>query len=131
MNAHAETELRFRPRQDGDKAGLVALQNDAYYYFVGVVREHGRTELHVERRAGPDDPKDGVVIARAPLSLASGKSVYLAIDAKQGCYSFRYALTPGTWRTLLANADGSTLSTKTAGGFVGTLLGVYATSPGS
>jgi alpha-N-arabinofuranosidase len=131
MNAHVQTELSFKPRQDGDKAGLVALQNDAYYYFVGVVRDQGRTELHVERRAGVDDPKDGVVIARAPLSLAAAKPIYLAIDANGGSYSFRYALTPGTWRTLLANADGSILSTKTAGGFVGTLLGVYATSPGN
>ncbi|NII09385.1 glycoside hydrolase family 43 protein [Oleiagrimonas sp. C23AA] len=126
MDAHVETRMLFTPRHDGDKAGLVALQNDDYFYFVGLVRTHGHTEIQVDKRAGADDPKQGAVVARQTITLAPGQPLYLGIDTKGGQYSFRYATQKGRWTTLLRNADGTILSTQTAGGFVGAVMGVYA-----
>ena len=125
-NASAQTTLRFTPKADGDKAGLVVIQNDDFYYFVGLVRDHGRTMMRVEQRKGPKDPTDGVVVAEKPISLVSGQAVDLRITARVGAYDFAYSLKPGAWITLKADADGTVLSTKTAGGFVGALFGVYA-----
>lgn len=131
LNASAETEMLFTPRRDGDRAGMVVLQNDDYYYFLGVVREGGRNLVRLEKRAGPKDPRNGVALASVPLPLAPGKPIQLGIDAHGGAYDFRYALTPGAWQSLKTGMDGTILSTKVAGGFVGAVMGVYASeAPG-
>ncbi len=126
MNATVSTTVRFAPRADGDKAGLVAVQSDDFYWFVGLVRDHGQTLVRVEKRAGAGDPVDGVVVAEKPVSLKSGQGLDLRISVKGGTLDFAYGTAPGRWETLKAGADGTSLSTKVAGGFVGTMLGVYA-----
>jgi len=126
MNASVSTTVRFTPKADGDKAGLVAVQNDDFYWFVGLVRAGGKTLVRVEKRTGKGDPVDGVVVAEKPISLKSGQGLNLKISAKAGTLDFAYGVAPGKWETLKAGADGATLSTKVAGGFVGTMLGVYA-----
>ncbi len=83
--------------------------------------------VKLERRAGKGDPVHGVVLASAPVPR--GQPVELKITARQGLYDFAYALKPGRWTTLVRDADGTILSTKTAGGFVGATLGLYAFSP--
>ncbi|PAX06733.1 glycoside hydrolase 43 family protein [Sphingomonas lenta] len=127
LHATAATELRFDAAAPGAKAGLVAYQDDAHYYFIGVVNDRGRRVLRVERRAGPSDPADGVVLAAAPLR-ATGP-VRLRITARGGEYDFHYAAGAGRWTSLLTGADGKLLSTATAGGFVGATFGMYAHAP--
>jgi alpha-N-arabinofuranosidase len=119
--------MRFAPSKAGDKAGMVAVQNDDYYFFLGVTKDAGgQDKIVLERRAGPKDAAGGVEVASAPVTLKTGAPVWLKITARGGLYDFSYALAPGQWRTLKAGEDGTILSTKTAGGFVGALLGVYA-----
>jgi alpha-N-arabinofuranosidase len=55
--------------------------------------------------------------------------VFLRIDARGGRYDFRYAVREGEWMPLQLDADGTILSTKVAGGFVGSLFGLYAYDP--
>jgi alpha-N-arabinofuranosidase len=128
MNASASTELSYCPRGDGDEAGLAALQNDAAWYLLAVGREGGKPVLVLKRRAAETDPAEGVVIAAAPLPTACGRPVRLRIDARGGAYDFSYALPGGAWRSLRRGADGTLLSTKKAGGFVGAVFGLYAHS---
>ena len=45
-------------------------------------------------------------------------------------YSFYYAVKKGKWILLKDNVDGKHLSTKDAGGFVGSLFAMYGTSGG-
>jgi alpha-N-arabinofuranosidase len=123
-NASAQTTVRFTPKADGDKAGLAVVQNDNFYYLLAVTRVAGKPVLRLERRTGAKDPVDGVVVAETPL--AGGGPVDLKITARGGAYDFAYAVKPGVWTTLKADVDGTVLSTKTAGGFVGALFGVYA-----
>lgn len=56
--------------------------------------------------------------------------VMLKIEGKGDTYNFYYAFKEGDWKILFENADGKFLSTASAGGFVGTMLGMYATSNG-
>ena len=65
-------------------------------------------------------------VASAPATLKADAPIRLKITARGGLYDFSYALAPGQWKTLTAGEDGTILPTKTAGGFVGALLGVYA-----
>ncbi len=83
----ASTSLRFTAANPGDKAGLAVYQDDAHYYFIGIVNDGGRRLLRVERRVGASDPVDGAVLASVPLDAAD---VQLHVRARGGRYDFSY-----------------------------------------
>jgi xylan 1,4-beta-xylosidase len=128
LEASASTALRYVPATDGDKAGLVAFQNDQYYYFLAVARTEGRNVVRLEKHAGTSTGPDGAVLASVPLTVSPRDPVLLKVQARGGRYDFYYATRDGEWKLLLGDADGTILSTKVAGGFVGTLFGMYAYS---
>ncbi|MEO6528629.1 MAG: glycoside hydrolase family 43 protein [Gemmatimonadaceae bacterium] len=126
--ASASTAMRYVPSIDGDKAGLLAFQNDQHYYFLAVARVGGKTQIRLEKHAGPATGPDDGVVASVPVTLSAGRPVFLKIQARGGRYDFYYGLREGDWTLLQGDADGTILSTKVAGGFVGTLFGLYAFS---
>ncbi len=64
------------------------------------------------------------------LLASDAEKLLLRIDAAGENYSFRYALKPNKWVVLKDNVDGKFLSTQVAGGFIGCVFGMYATSSG-
>lgn len=125
IEAAASTLLRFRPARPGDEAGLAVLQNDEYWYALIVAARGRQRVVELKRRGGPQDPAGGMILAAAPV--ADGP-LRLRIDARGARYDFSYAAPAGAWRTLRAGEDGTLLSTKRAGGFVGAVFGLYAGS---
>jgi alpha-N-arabinofuranosidase len=126
--ASASTAMTFAPSAPGDKAGLVAFQNEKHYYFVGLARRGAETVVQLEMHNGRATPDSGTVLATAPVHLPADAPVYLKIEARGGRYDFYYGLRPNQWIPLARDADGTILSTKKAGGFVGTFFGMYAYS---
>lgn len=120
------TTVRFTPEKDGDRAGLVAMQSDRNYLFFGITRVAGKPVVALYTRAGAPPPGNEAqeqLIASAPLT---GKGpVTLTIRADGGTLAFDYAGAGGK-KTLKADLDGRFLSTKSAGGFVGTVVGPYS-----
>ena len=129
LNSAASTVVRFAPRADGEEAGIAVFQSDEYWYFLALARENGRDVLKLERRAGPSDPAAGITLASIPAPAAPGAPLALRIEARGPVYHFSYAVREGEWRPLFRNAEGSILSTRTAGGFVGAVFGLHAFSP--
>ncbi len=117
--ATMSTTLRFTPDTDGDRAGLAAMQNDANYLFFGITRIAGKPVVALYTAA---DGKE-TLVASAP-DVGTGP-VTLTIRADRGTMAFDYA-TAGRTTTLARDVDARFLSTKAAGGFVGTLVGPYA-----
>jgi alpha-N-arabinofuranosidase len=122
LNASATTRVRLRSRGRAQQAGLVAIQNDDFWYFLAVVESGGRSRVTLYRRSGSATTR----VASAPLPIGAGSPVGLRIVARGGRYDFEYATHAGKWRPLGRGEDGTMLSTKTAGGFVGAALGVAA-----
>jgi alpha-N-arabinofuranosidase len=129
INASATTVIRFAPLRDGEEAGLAAFQSEEFWYFLALAMENGRQILKLERRAGPGDPAGGIAIASIPSPVPAGAPLWLRAEARGPVYRFSYAVREGEWRTLFDHADGTILSTRTAGGFVGAVFGVHAYSP--
>ncbi|WP_395623747.1 glycoside hydrolase family 43 protein [Sphingomonas daechungensis] len=123
LNATATTEIRFDPSK-GVEAGIVALQSDDFWYFLAMGEDKGRPVIRLKRRAGPSDPATGAIIQQAALSRKG--SVQLRIDARGGKYDFSWSNDGNRWNLLAKDVDGTVLSTKRAGGFVGTIFGVHA-----
>jgi alpha-N-arabinofuranosidase len=125
--ASASASMRYRPARAGDKAGLVAFHNERFYYFVGItMKDDGRVAIEVEQHSARGGRDSVAVLASRPWTAPAGEPVILRIDARGGTYDFAYATRPNAWTTLIAEADGTILSTRVAGGFVGTMLGMYA-----
>ena len=126
INSTATTVIRFVPHNDGAEAGMAVLQSDEYWYLLAIGSERGRPVLRIKRRAGPDDPATGILLRQTALAGPAGKPVHLRIDARGASYDFRWSLDGKRWRPLLEGADGTILSTKRAGGFVGATFGLHA-----
>jgi xylan 1,4-beta-xylosidase len=127
MYASAETTLRWTPANPGDEAGMAALQSDEFWYAMTVMEIEGERVIQLRRRAGADQPANGEVIASRALTTSEDR-VRLRIVARADRYDFLYAEAAADWTLLMADADGTILSTKTAGGFVGAVFGLYARS---
>lgn len=121
----ASTEMRYAPAAHGARAGMVAFQNDDYYYFFGLARDETGLFVSLMRRAG-NGPEES--IARTPINTAPGAPLQLRIDGEGSRYSFSYRIGTG-WTPLATDVDGAILSTHHAGGFVGVVLGMYAYRP--
>jgi xylan 1,4-beta-xylosidase len=127
LTASASTAMTYSPSNATDKAGLIAFHNDEHYYLLAVTLVDAKRTVQLFERAGRQQSNGTpAVIASAPLTSAPGAPVYLKIQARGGRYDFYYAARPNEWTLLKGDADGTVLSTKVAGGFVGTLFGLYA-----
>lgn len=118
----AETELRAFPAE-GASAGLAAVQNDAFFLTIAAVRRGGRTWVRAARRAGEGEPVGGVTLAER--EVAARGPIRFRVAMRGGRYDLSYAV-GGRWEMLARDVDATHLSTASAGGFVGTMIGPFA-----
>lgn len=123
MSFAAHTALDFSPAADHECAGLVLLQNTDFQLRMEITGHPARRIRLIRRTHGRDEP-----LAEEPVT-GTGR-VYLAVEAHGQSYAARFATEPGHWLPLGPALDGRFLSTPVAGGFVGTCLGMYASSAG-
>ena len=114
------------PQSHGVEAGIAAFQNDEHWYFLAVGDENSRRTIRVRRRAGGSDPAAGAVLASVPSPRETRQQFELRINAHGAAYDFSWSAEGRHWHSLLRNADGTVLSTKRSGGFVGAVFGLYA-----
>ncbi len=124
-NATVSTTLRYTPVSDGDRAGLAAVQSDRSNLFFGLTRIAGKTVVALYTRDAADADS---LVASAPVPTTG--PVTLTIRTTGGTMAFDYAV-GGRTRTLKEGVDATLLSTKKAGGFVGTVFGLYHYTPAS
>ena len=122
-----ETELNFTPKGDAEQAGLVVFQDEKHFYFLSKSTAGGKPILALLQSSVYPDVSN--LVAQAPLKSAASK-LWLRIQAAGDTYGFSYSEDGKTWTTLKDKVDAHFLSTQTAGGFVGCLIGMYATSSG-
>ena len=84
--------------------------------------------MRLRKRASVDTDPDGEIITEVPALAAPGEPLKLKIAAHGPEIDFYQASPEGVWQPVALGEDGTILSTEKAGGFVGTLLGVYAQS---
>lgn len=123
MNFAAKTSMEFCPNQGGEEAGLVLYQNRNFNFRFTYCRIDGKNIIRlIKCKSGEEE-----ILAQKEISA---DKLYLSIEAYGQDYSFYYGETTKALNCLLANVDGRILSTDVAGGFVGTYIGLYASSNG-
>jgi xylan 1,4-beta-xylosidase len=122
----ASSSLVFNPVNSLDKAGLVVFQNEEHYYFLGLTLKDGNEAIILQKGS-----KEGEITLNEQNIKRSVKNpIYLKIDARGEFYDFYYSIKPDQWILVTKDIDGTYLSTKTAGGFIGAYFGMYAYSAG-
>ncbi|MEZ5947593.1 MAG: family 43 glycosylhydrolase, partial [Hyphomonas sp.] len=128
-NAEASTELVFAPQAPKDEAGIAAFQNDDFFYALGVgLNDAGERVVRLRKKSGPDMEDNGEILAEIPVSPDPELPVRLKIAARGASYDFYAASGDSAWQSVATGQDGSILSTRAAGGFVGAVFGMYAQS---
>ena len=121
-NFTATTTLDYRPKLETDLAGLVCYQSERFNYVFGVTKKGKDTYLLLQRT----EKGNSVILASEKVDVA--KPIQLQVSAKGDSYTFSYSANGGEWKNLGGTVSGDILSTNVAGGFTGSLIGLYATS---
>ncbi|MBK7806375.1 MAG: glycoside hydrolase family 43 protein [Saprospiraceae bacterium] len=119
-----DVSLTFDPKSENEKAGLVIFQDEKHFYYL--CRSKVGTQHMIQLYKSKED-QTMELLAQSPNTF---KSIKLRIQSEGDKYSFHYANKGNKFVTLKSNVDGKFLSTKTAGGFIGCIYGMYATSSG-
>jgi alpha-N-arabinofuranosidase len=127
LKGYAATSMEFTPASGKEKAGLMIFQGENNYYFLCKSIENGTPVIQLFKSPSA---KNNSAELLASQVLTSAKSVYLKIEANASTYAFYFGEKKNTWKLLKGGVDASFLSTKVAGGFVGSLFALYGTSNG-
>lgn len=123
-----ETSLDFSAKTDNEKAGLVIFQDEKHFYYLCKSVEKNKPVVQLFKSSTESPSME--LLAQNELD-SSTKSLLLRINADGPLYSFQFSHKPNAWVTLKDNVDGKFLSTQVAGGFIGCVFGMYATSSGT
>jgi alpha-N-arabinofuranosidase len=126
------SEIDFIPKAENEKAGLLVFQNETHFYFLCKSQEGNESVIQLFKSTEKTHAENSMELI-ASQKLGNGQQrqkVLLKIKASGNRYSFSYAFQPDRWFVLKDSVDARFLSTKVAGGFVGSMYALYATSLG-
>lgn len=114
--------LDFKPKSEKDLAGITCYQNEKFNYVFGITKKDKDFYIVLERT----EKGNSTLISSEKISLL--KNIQLQIVANGDDYQFNYSLDGKNFSNLAGHVSGDILSTDVAGGFTGSLIGLYATS---
>jgi xylan 1,4-beta-xylosidase len=133
LSGSASARLDFTPTSENEKAGLLIFQNETHFYFL-CKSETGNEQviqLYKSSDSKSSDNQLELIASQHIRNERSKSALHLKIEAHRDVYSFSYAFSPTEWVPLKDGVDARYLSTKVAGGFVGAIYAMYATSLGA
>lgn len=119
-----ETEVHFIPVSDQDIAGIACFQNEEYNIVFGKTLHAGKNSLVIDRAEKTTSRLANLEISNEYIH----SPVRLKITGNGKNYNFYASFSDKNWQPVLENVDARNLSTACAGGFVGTVIGLYTTS---
>lgn len=120
--------MEFTPNTAGETAGIILLQSEDFNYRLEIYcSASGDLALRLLKAAGKD--KEDEIIKTEKIS-AREKSIVLAARCEEMKISFYYGKDQYSLTCFADDLDSRVLSTEYAGGFVGSLAGVFATGNG-
>lgn len=121
-NFKAVATVNYQPKTKNDLAGLTCYQSERFNYVFGITSD-GKDNYIVLQKTQKGQSS---ILAKEKINVS--KSVQLQVLAKGNDYSFSYAVNGSDLKNLGGTVSGDILSTNVAGGFTGSLIGLYTTS---
>jgi alpha-N-arabinofuranosidase len=129
LAGYASTSFNFSSGSEYEKAGMLIFQNENHFYFLCKSLENKIPVIQLYK-SNADTGGNMIFLQSQKIPSNISNEVSLKIEANGNTYSFYYLL-HGKWTLLKDKVDGKFLSTKVAGGFVGNMYALYATSSGA
>ena len=127
----ASLSLDFTPAAENEKAGVLVFQNERHYYFLCKSRQNGEPVVQLYSSGDSVRPdRDMVLLSSVKPDDAAGSTILLKVEAREDSYAFFYGSRQDRWHPVKEDVPAEFLSTKVAGGFVGCMYALYATSCG-
>ncbi|MDF1548572.1 MAG: family 43 glycosylhydrolase, partial [Bacteroidales bacterium] len=123
-----ETALVYIPKDSTDFAGLVLFQNEAFHLSLGITKINGQNMIVLQKAEKENDSIVRIILEKAKLPNTFDGRIELSATSKKGEFKFSYKLNDGDWVLLKDGISTEYLSTEKAGGFIGTVIGLYASS---
>ena len=114
--------LDFKPKSEKELAGITCYQSERFNYVFGITKKDKDFYIVLERT----EKGESKLIASEKISLS--KSVRLQVVGEKDEHHFNYSLDGKNFKNLGGSVSGDILSTDVAGGFTGSLIGLYSTS---
>jgi xylan 1,4-beta-xylosidase len=127
LYSSAETEVSFAAKADNEKAGITIFQDEGHFYYLCKSSSNDKPVIQLFK-SNPENKSMDLIME--VLAATSAEKVLLRIDSEGEYYSFYCAFKPNDWIPLKEKVDAKFLSTEVAGGFIGCVYGLYATSSG-
>lgn len=125
----ASTRMYFAPSTETEAAGLLLFKDERHQYFLkvsaaGIAVQKVEAGMVIE--AGKRPRLEDTSSDLATAELGKYKFIDLKITSDGDTFSFWYAPNGKNWQLLLDGVDSTYLTTLNAGGFTGTVIGLYA-----
>ena len=118
----SETKMFFEPSNENEAAGMILYKDEEHQYFMAVRKVDDKKEIRLEKISGED--KSETLSSKVLKNVDA--PIYMKITSDGYKFNFYYATEINKWNILLEDVDANFLSTHVAGGFTGTLVGMYA-----
>lgn len=125
MSFTANTSFSFTPQSSDELAGLVLFQNEKFNLVIGKTILDGKHMLVIVNRK---DSLNEVVARKEVPANALSAPVTISIEVEKDRLNVYYSFNQQPSALLSKQIDIKHLTTKAAGGYVGTYDGLYATS---
>ena len=122
INFNASVKLNFKPSSEKELAGITCYQNENFHYLFGVTKKDKDYYLLLERT----EKGNSTVLTSVKIDI--NKPIVLQVEAKGDDYRFNYSVNAVDFINIGGTVSGDILSTNVAGGFTGSMIGLYATS---
>lgn len=118
----ATTTMKFTPKSENELAGLTCYQSERFNYVFGITKKDKDFYILLEKT----EKGQSKIIASEKIDVKM--PVQLQVVARGDEYKFNYSVDGVNFTNLGGIVSGDILSTNVAGGFTGSLIGLYATS---
>ncbi|RAV98897.1 glycoside hydrolase family 43 protein [Pseudochryseolinea flava] len=122
------TTMQYKPNSEKDLAGLVCLQSEHFNYVFGITKKDDEYFLILQKNSRKNNGTEVVSTVVANCKVDISNPVQLKVESKGDEYSFSYNTGANGFVNVGGVVSGDILSTNVAGGFTGSLIGLYATS---
>lgn len=116
-----QTLMRYRPTSSGDIAGLVLYKDETHHVIFGLTSNEEGQQVVCVRQVTPEGEE---IIDAKPVKKGE---LTLKIDSDGRSFSFLFSENGKDWTNIEPSLPAAFLSTRDAGGFCGTTLGLYCT----
>jgi alpha-N-arabinofuranosidase len=127
LQGSASVAIDFMPKSENEKAGLLIFQNEKHFYFLCKSLDGDAPAVQLFKSS---DQQRELLASQEIKNEQKAQPLHLKIEARRDTYLFSFAISHDKWILLKDNVDARFLSTKAAGGFVGCVYALYATSLG-